>query len=80
MDQVVDVLERLPAHAVIQRLTGDPHPEELAAPAWSRDKAGTLKAIRETLERRDTWQGKRLRPDRIRTSGHFLKFNRHGPI
>jgi len=58
VDQVVDVLERLPARAVIQRLTGDPHPDELAAPSWSRDKAGTLKAIRETLERRDTWQGK----------------------
>jgi len=58
VDQVVDVLERLPAHAVIQRLTGDPHPDELAAPSWSRDKAGTLKAIHETLERRDTWQGK----------------------
>jgi len=59
VDQVVDVLERLPTHAVIQRLTGDPHPDELAAPSWSRDKAGTLKAIHETLERRDTWQGKR---------------------
>jgi radical SAM protein (TIGR01212 family) len=58
VDQVVDVLERLPAQTVIQRLTGDPHPEELATPAWSRDKAGTLKAIREALERRDTWQGR----------------------
>jgi hypothetical protein len=58
VDQVVDVLERLPARTVIQRLTGDPHPEELAAPAWSRDKAGTLNAIHEALERRDTWQGK----------------------
>lgn len=58
VDQVVDVLERLPAQAVIQRLTGDPHPEELAAPSWSRDKAGTLKAIHEALERRDTWQGR----------------------
>lgn len=59
VDQVVDVLERLPARTVIQRLTGDPHPEELAAPSWSREKAATLKAIHETLERRDTWQGKR---------------------
>ena len=58
VDQVVDVLERLPARTVVQRLTGDPHPEELAAPSWSREKATTLKAIHETLERRDTWQGK----------------------
>jgi len=58
VEQVVDVLERLPAKIVIQRLTGDPHPEELAAPPWSRGKAATLKAIHETLERRNTWQGK----------------------
>jgi hypothetical protein len=58
VEQVVDVLERLPARTVIQRLTGDPHPEELAAPSWSREKAATLKAIHETLERRGTWQGR----------------------
>jgi radical SAM protein (TIGR01212 family) len=58
VEQVVDVLERLPAAAVIQRLTGDPHPQELVAPEWSRDKAGTLSAIHAALERRDTWQGK----------------------
>ena len=58
VDQVVDVLERLPPHTVIQRLTGDPHPEELAAPPWSRDKAATLKAIHAALEHRNTRQGK----------------------
>jgi radical SAM protein (TIGR01212 family) len=58
VDQLVDVLERLPRRTVIQRLTGDPHPEELLAPQWSLDKAGTLRTIREELERRDTWQGR----------------------
>jgi len=58
VDQLVDVLERLPPQVVIQRLTGDPHPEELVAPQWSLDKAGTLKTIREELEHRDTWQGR----------------------
>jgi hypothetical protein len=57
-DLVVDVLERLPARVVIQRLTGDPHPEELTAPDWCRDKRATLAAIRIALERRDTWQGR----------------------
>jgi hypothetical protein len=57
-DLVVDVLERLPARVVIQRLTGDPHPEELTAPGWCRDKRATLAAIRIALERRDTWQGR----------------------
>lgn len=58
VNQVVDVLERLPRQVVIQRLTGDPHPEELVAPQWSLDKAGTLTSIREALERGDTWQGR----------------------
>jgi uncharacterized protein len=57
-DLVADVLERLPARVVIQRLTGDPHPDELSAPSWCQDKAGTLAAIRDTLEHRDTWQGR----------------------
>lgn len=55
---VADVLERLPARVVIQRLTGDPHPEELCAPEWCRDKRATLAAIHAALERRDTWQGR----------------------
>lgn len=58
VDQLIDVLERLPRRVVIQRLTGDPHPQELVAPQWSLDKTGTLKAIREELERRDAWQGR----------------------
>jgi hypothetical protein len=55
---VCDFLERTPAAVVVQRLTGDPHPEELVAPAWCRDKAATLAGIRAELERRDTWQGR----------------------
>jgi len=54
-------LERIPADVVIQRLTGDPHPEELVAPDWCRDKAGTLARIRKTLEERNSWQGKYCR-------------------
>jgi radical SAM protein (TIGR01212 family) len=61
VELAADFLERLPASVVIQRLTGDPHPEELAAPQWCLDKAGTLADIRAELERRDSWQGKRCR-------------------
>jgi len=61
VDLACDFLERIPAEVVIQRLTGDPHPEELVAPDWCRDKAGTLAGIRETLEKRDSWQGKHCR-------------------
>lgn len=58
VDLVCDFLERIPENMVIQRLTGDPHPEELIAPMWSLDKSKTLNRIKETLEKRDSWQGK----------------------
>jgi hypothetical protein len=57
IDLVCDFLERIPPEMVIQRLTGDPHPEELVAPHWSREKSETLRQINETLEQRDSWQG-----------------------
>ena len=58
VDIVCDVLERLPQEVVIQRLTGDPHPEELVAPLWSLQKSQTFSMIQETLIERNTWQGK----------------------
>lgn len=58
VDLVCDFLERIPNDIVIQRLTGDPHPGELVAPIWSLNKRETLDLIEETLERRDSWQGK----------------------
>ena len=57
---VCDFLERIPGDVIIQRLTGDPHPEELVAPQWSVKKTQTLSLIKETLEKRDSWQGKFL--------------------
>ncbi len=57
-DLVCDFLERIPSGMVIQRLTGDPHPKELVAPAWSLNKRETLVLIRNKLEKRNTWQGK----------------------
>jgi len=55
---VCDFLERIPPEMVIQRLTGDPHRQELAAPQWSLKKTETLNLIRRTMEKRDSWQGK----------------------
>lgn len=55
---VCDFIERLPPNTVVQRLTGDPHRDELVAPQWSLKKSETLARIRETLEKRDSWQGK----------------------
>ena len=58
VDLVCDFLELIPRDMVIQRLTGDPHPEELVAPMWSLKKMETLALIRDALEKRDSWQGK----------------------
>ncbi|CAB1076495.1 [4Fe-4S]-AdoMet protein YtqA [Olavius algarvensis Delta 1 endosymbiont] len=59
VDRVCDFLEHIPRRMIIQRLTGDPHPAELAAPQWSLRKSETLAKIKQTLESRDSWQGKK---------------------
>lgn len=58
VDLVCDFLELIPKDMVVQRLTGDPHPEELVAPMWSLKKMETLALIRDALEKRNSWQGK----------------------
>ncbi|MEJ2157164.1 MAG: TIGR01212 family radical SAM protein [Desulfobacteraceae bacterium] len=60
IELVCDVLERLPNQMVIQRLTGDPHKHELVAPQWALEKNENVALIRQRLEARDTWQGKRF--------------------
>jgi radical SAM superfamily enzyme len=55
---VCDFLERIPGNMIIQRLTGDPHPNELVAPQWALEKKQTLEMIKDILEQRDTWQGR----------------------
>lgn len=61
VDLAVDFLERLPPEVVIQRLTGEPSGADLVAPRWAMEKAENLRLIRERLEERDTWQGKKYR-------------------
>jgi len=53
VDAVCEFLAHTPKDVVIQRLTGDPHPEELVAPDWSVRKTETLTLIRQTLEHRN---------------------------
>lgn len=60
VDTVCDFLELLPVSVIIQRITGDPHPEELAAPAWAVERNETFKMIQDTLEARNSFQGKRF--------------------
>ena len=58
VDLVCAFLERLPSKLVIQRLTSDPHPKELVAPAWTLRKRENQQLIHHALEQKDTWQGR----------------------
>jgi len=43
---------------IIQRLTGDPHPEELVAPLWALEKSRNIKTIQTYMEKNGLYQGK----------------------
>ncbi|MCG8566461.1 MAG: TIGR01212 family radical SAM protein [Desulfobacterales bacterium] len=60
VDLVCDYLERLPREMIIQRITGDPHVEELRAPAWAADYRDTFNKVQRAMEVRDSYQGKAL--------------------
>ena len=57
---ICDFIERLPETMIIQRLTGDPHPKELVAPAWSLQKRETMELIHTRFKDKNTWQGKKF--------------------
>lgn len=54
---VADFLTFLPPNMIIQRLTGDPHPQELVAPLWALEKQKNLKAIHEFMSQYGLCQG-----------------------
>lgn len=62
VDLVCDFLELLPNHIIIQRITGDPHADELQAPMWAGRYRETFNMIQDTLEKRDSFQGKKYQP------------------
>lgn len=57
---LVEFLERIPPHILVERTIGDAPPQYLVGPAWCTDKSAALKAINAAFTRRDTWQGKRI--------------------
>lgn len=61
VDMVCDFLELLPKDIIIQRITGDPHGEELRAPAWAGRYRETFNMIQQTLELRDSFQGQKYK-------------------
>jgi len=58
VDVLCEFLACLPKTMVIQRLTSDPHPDELVAPGWAMEKKQTLELIHQTLKEMDLYQGK----------------------
>ncbi len=62
VDTVCDFLEILPENIIIQRITGDPHTEELQAPMWAGRYRETFNMIQDTLEKRDSFQGMKFKP------------------
>lgn len=57
-DIVCDFLAHTPKNVVIQRLTSDPHPRELVAPAWAMKKKEIPEQIKKTLTEKELYQGK----------------------
>ena len=62
MDEYAQAVAHVIAHLrddmVIQRITGDPHTDELVAPAWALDKIQVRTAIHEKMEQLDLYQGR----------------------
>lgn len=58
----------LPPDMIIQRITGDPHPEEILAPLWALEKQENLKGIQDYLKAHDLYQGKHYRSSQGRVT------------
>ena len=57
VDIVCDELELLRPEIVINRITGDPNPDELIEPKWLIKKFGVLNEIDKEMARRNSYQG-----------------------
>ena len=60
VDIVCSQLELLREDIVINRITGDPNPDELIEPKWLIKKFGVLNEIDKEMVKRDSYQGKRV--------------------
>jgi radical SAM superfamily enzyme len=59
---VVDILEILPPHVIVERVSGESPPGYHLGPAWCLDKVDVRQAMEAEFARRDTWQGKAIAP------------------
>ena len=61
VDIVCDELELLRPEIVINRITGDPNPDELIEPKWLIKKFGVLNEIDKEMAKRDSYQGSKAK-------------------
>ncbi|MEM5785986.1 MAG: TIGR01212 family radical SAM protein [Syntrophobacteraceae bacterium] len=54
-------LALIPPEVIIQRITGDPHRQELAAPGWALEKQKNLEAVQAYMREKELYQGKHYR-------------------
>lgn len=64
IDLVIRVIEIIPPHITLHRISGDAPRSILISPEWSYMKRTILNTIHKTLKDRNTWQG-RLAPEDI---------------
>lgn len=57
LDIVLRLIQHIPAHIVIHRLTGDGPKAQLIAPLWSGNKKGVLNALQKEMKLRNIKQG-----------------------
>lgn len=55
---VVEFLELLPPTTIVERISGDAPQDYFVGPSWCRDKPAVLQALKQEMQRRDSWQGK----------------------
>ncbi|MED4401271.1 TIGR01212 family radical SAM protein [Metabacillus fastidiosus] len=65
---VCDQLEILPPEMVVHRITGDGPIDLMIGPMWSVDKWNVLNAIDAELKRRNSYQGKFFKKERVNIS------------
>lgn len=70
VNMLVDALERLPPHVVVERTSGEAPPKYLIGPTWCLDKPGLKTAIEAEMQRRDSWQGKLFEPRQNEANQH----------
>lgn len=61
----VDFIELLDPSIIIHRVNGHAPRKVTIAPKWSVNKLAVMNAVERELERRDTWQGKKLTAARL---------------